>query len=84
MLLAGREELMSQKEPMDIINEETITVSLNAEEALVLMKAVAVAASFLPDGHQDVRTLMTLMDKLGPGIEEKAKKQMRIMRDQMN
>jgi hypothetical protein len=71
--------------PMDAINEETISVSLNGDETMALLKAIAVYASLLPTTElEEGRVLLALVEKLGPGIEEKAAKQMRLLRDGLN
>jgi uncharacterized protein YjgD (DUF1641 family) len=69
--------------PMEKISQEEITISFNGEETEFMMHLIDYCAS-LGILDKKRRIALAILDKFGPGIEEKAAKQLRLMRDELN
>ncbi|HYU75621.1 MAG TPA: hypothetical protein VEL31_23365 [Ktedonobacteraceae bacterium] len=68
---------------MEAIDNQEITVSLNAYETAVLMKAISVYCT-VGLSPEDQAPLRSVLDKFGPGIHGQVAKQIQIKRDGQN
>ncbi len=68
---------------MEAIDNQEITVSLNAYETAVLMKAISVYCT-VGLSPEDQAPLRSVLDKFGPGIHGQVAKQIRIQQDGRN
>ena len=71
-------------DPMEAINREEITVSINGRETELLMKLFVLAASLNAFNPAEKDVAISIMDKLEPGIRRQVAKQLRLKRDEMN
>ena len=71
-------------DPMEAINREEITVSINGRETELLMRLIVLGNALNAFNLAEKDIVLSLMDKLRPGIERQAARQTRLKRAEMN
>ncbi len=71
-------------DPMEAINQEEITVSINGRETELLMRLIVLGNALNAFNLAEKDIVLSLMDKLKPGIERQAARQTRLKRAEMN
>ena len=71
-------------DPMEAINREEITVSINGREAELLMRLIVLGNALNAFNLAEKDIALSIMDKLDPGIKRQAARQMQLKRDSFN
>jgi len=71
-------------DPMEAINQEENTVSINGRETELLMRLIVLGNALNAFNLAEKDIVLSLMDKLRPGIERQAARQTRLKRAEMN
>ncbi len=74
---------MSELDPIEALNQQEITISLNARETAAVMMAI-VMYQVVGVSAQDKAPLRSVLDKFGPSIYGQVAKQIQIKRDGRN
>jgi hypothetical protein len=71
-------------DPTEEINQEEITVKLNAEEVFILIRLIGLGRRCELYSPSEEKVIRSICDKFAPGLQEKAAKQLRLIQGGLN